>query len=53
VNEGHLQVCGSDEWAEVLRDHVVPWVLDGLGVSGSGSETSVLRAVGQVVVEVA
>jgi ubiquinone/menaquinone biosynthesis C-methylase UbiE len=30
MNPAHLDLCNSEEWAEVIRDQVVPWVLDGV-----------------------
>ena len=28
MNEGH-KFCGSDEWRATVRDHVIPWALEG------------------------
>ncbi len=30
MNPAHLDVCASEEWATVVRDEIVPWVLDGI-----------------------
>jgi ubiquinone/menaquinone biosynthesis C-methylase UbiE len=30
MNPAHLDLCNSEEWAEVIRDQIVPWVLDGI-----------------------
>jgi len=30
VNEEHLRLCSSDEWASLLKEHVIPWVLEGV-----------------------
>jgi ubiquinone/menaquinone biosynthesis C-methylase UbiE len=51
MNEGHLEFCSSDEWAEILQDHILPWALgerdlgdDILEVgAGPGLSTDVLR----------
>jgi SAM-dependent methyltransferase len=31
MNEKHLTLCGSAEWADAVRRWIVPWVLDGMG----------------------
>ena len=51
MNEGHLQILGSDEWAEHLAQELLPWVLsvaplgdDVLEVGpGPGRTTDLLR----------
>jgi ubiquinone/menaquinone biosynthesis C-methylase UbiE len=51
MNEQHLQICASAEWAETLRTEILPWVLgtrelgdDVLEVGpGPGQTTDVLR----------
>jgi len=51
VNRQHLDLCGSDEWADVVRDHMLPWVLDGIDLGddlleigpGPGRTTDDLR----------
>ena len=30
MNEGHRQVCGGDEWREVVREQIIPWALTGV-----------------------
>jgi SAM-dependent methyltransferase len=30
MNEAHLRLCASDEWAALLKDHAIPWVLEGI-----------------------
>jgi SAM-dependent methyltransferase len=50
VNEAHLQICGGDEWAEVVEQHIIPWVLRGVDLGddvlevgpGPGRTTDVL-----------
>jgi SAM-dependent methyltransferase len=50
MNEEHLRLCGSDEWAEMLEQHAIPWVLEGLDLGddvieigpGPGRTTEVL-----------
>jgi SAM-dependent methyltransferase len=50
VNEAHLQICGGDEWAEVVERHIIPWVLRGVDLGddvlevgpGPGRTTDVL-----------
>lgn len=27
MNARHLEACASDEWAETVKDHIIPWVL--------------------------
>jgi hypothetical protein len=29
VNEAHLEFCASPEWARLVEDELLPWVLDG------------------------
>jgi SAM-dependent methyltransferase len=51
MNEDHLRICSSPEWAEYVRNELVPWALAGdeLGDdvlevgSGPGLTTDVLR----------
>ncbi|HZT64265.1 MAG TPA: class I SAM-dependent methyltransferase [Acidimicrobiales bacterium] len=51
MNEIHLQLCASDEWADTVRQRVVPWVLDGLDLGddvleigpGPGRTTEILQ----------
>lgn len=51
MNEAHLKLCASLEWAAVVREELLPWVLDGrsLGTDllelgpGPGRTTDVLR----------
>ena len=50
MNEAHLQICGGDEWAEVVEQHIIPWVLRGVDLGddvlevgpGPGRTTDVL-----------
>lgn len=50
MNEAHLQICGGDEWAEVVEQHIIPWVLRGIELGddvlevgpGPGRTTDVL-----------
>jgi SAM-dependent methyltransferase len=50
VNEEHLRLCASDEWAELLEQHAIPWVLEDLDLGddvieigpGPGRTTEVL-----------
>lgn len=30
MNEEHLELCASDEWAEMLESQIIPWTLEGL-----------------------
>ena len=30
MNARHLELCASDAWAGTVKDHIIPWVLDGL-----------------------
>ena len=51
MNELHLELCSSDEWAETVQQHIIPWVLEGIAVGddvleigpGPGRTTEVLR----------
>lgn len=51
VNSEHLRLCASDEWADTLREEILPWVLDGTDLGdhlleigpGPGRPTDVLR----------
>jgi SAM-dependent methyltransferase len=51
MNPAHLDLCASDEWAEVIRAQIVPWVLDGIELGdrvieigpGPGRTTDVLH----------
>jgi 16S rRNA A1518/A1519 N6-dimethyltransferase RsmA/KsgA/DIM1 with predicted DNA glycosylase/AP lyase activity len=29
VNAKHLEVCGSGEWAKLVRERIMPWILAG------------------------
>jgi SAM-dependent methyltransferase len=50
MNEKHLALCGSDEWAATIEQFVLPWVLDGVDLGddvleigpGPGRTTDVL-----------
>jgi SAM-dependent methyltransferase len=52
MNDEHLQLCSSAEWAETVRKWIIPWVLDGIDLGsdvlevgpGPGLTTDVLRA---------
>jgi len=51
MNETHLQMCASPEWAEAVERWIIPWVLDGIDLGddvvevgpGPGLTTDVLR----------
>ena len=51
MNEKHLLLCASAEWAEAVQRWIVPWVLDGIDLGdevlevgpGPGLTTDVLR----------
>ncbi len=51
VNEEHLAICSSPEWARLVEDELLPWVLDGYDLGddllevgpGPGLTTDVLR----------
>ena len=50
MNEEHLRLCSSDEWASLLSEHVIPWVREGIDLGddvlelgpGPGRTTEVL-----------
>jgi SAM-dependent methyltransferase len=51
VNQTHLEMCSSAEWAEAVEKWIIPWVLDGVELGddvvevgpGPGLTTDVLR----------
>jgi SAM-dependent methyltransferase len=51
MNERHLQLCASAEWAQTVRHEILPWALDGRDLGddvlevgpGPGMTTDVLR----------
>jgi len=51
VNERHLQLCASAEWAETVQREILPWALDGRDLGddvlevgpGPGMTTDLLR----------
>jgi SAM-dependent methyltransferase len=51
MNEAH-EVCGGDEWRQIMRDQILPWVLNGTDLGddvlevgpGYGAVTDVLSA---------
>jgi SAM-dependent methyltransferase len=51
MNERHLQICASAEWAEMVRREILPWALDDRALGdhvlevgpGPGTTTDVLR----------
>ena len=51
VNQAHLEFCSSPEWARLVEDELLPWVLDGCELGddllevgpGPGLTTDVLR----------
>jgi SAM-dependent methyltransferase len=51
VNEHHLELCSSAEWAEAVERWIIPWVLDGVDLGndmleigpGPGLTTDILR----------
>jgi ubiquinone/menaquinone biosynthesis C-methylase UbiE len=52
MNERHLQLCASAEWAETVRNEILPWALNGRQLGddvlevgpGPGMTTDVLRS---------
>ncbi len=51
VNEAHLALCSSPEWARIVEDDLLPWVLEGHDLgddllevgAGPGLTTDILR----------
>jgi SAM-dependent methyltransferase len=51
MNAEHLAYCAGPEWAETVRDHIIPWVTAGVDLGGHlievgpgpGATTDVLR----------
>jgi SAM-dependent methyltransferase len=51
MNEQHLRLCASAEWAETVRNDILPWALDGRDLGddvvevgpGPGQTTDLLR----------
>lgn len=52
MNAKHHQLCASDEWAGTVKDHIIPWILEGAELGedvlevgpGPGRTTDVLQA---------
>jgi ubiquinone/menaquinone biosynthesis C-methylase UbiE len=52
MNEQHLQICSSAEWAETIQSEILPWAVDGRELGndvlevgpGPGLTTDVLRS---------
>lgn len=50
MNARHLELCAGDEWASTVREHIIPWVLDGVDLGddvleigpGPGRTTDIL-----------
>src|SRR2546421_8720084 len=51
MNQQHLELCSSAEWAEAVERWIIPWVLDGIALGddvlelgpGPGRTTDVLQ----------
>jgi SAM-dependent methyltransferase len=51
VNPIHLERCSSDEWADTVKKHIIPWTLEGIELGddvleigpGPGRTTDILR----------
>jgi SAM-dependent methyltransferase len=51
VNEEHLRICSSDEWADTVGRYLIPWALEDLEIGddvlevgpGPGRTTEILR----------
>jgi hypothetical protein len=51
VNEEHLRLCSSPEWARLVEDEILPWVTEGYELGddllevgpGPGLTTDILR----------
>ncbi|MEP6559917.1 MAG: class I SAM-dependent methyltransferase [Nakamurella sp.] len=51
MNENHLALCSSEEWADAVQRWIIPWVLEGIDLGdevlevgpGPGRTTDVLR----------
>jgi SAM-dependent methyltransferase len=51
MNTKHLELCGGDEWAATVRQHIIPWALEGVALGddvievgpGPGRTTDVLQ----------
>lgn len=51
MNQAHLEICSSPEWARMVEDELLPWVLDGCELGddllevgpGPGLTTDILR----------
>ena len=52
MNREHLELCSSAEWADTVRQWIIPWVLDGIDLGsdvlevgpGPGLTTDILRS---------
>ena len=53
MNQAHLELCASAEWAETVQQYILPWVLDGVDLGddvleigpGPGRTTDVIAEV--------
>ena len=36
MNKAHLEFCSSPEWARLVEDELLPWVLDGYELGSAG-----------------
>ena len=48
MNERHLELCSSAEWAETVQRWIIPWVLDDVALGDDVDELEInpLRAAG-------
>lgn len=52
MNEKHHELCASDRWASTVKDHILPWVLQGIELGddvlevgpGPGRTTDVIQS---------
>ena len=43
MNKAHLEFCSSPEWARLVEDELLPWVLDGCELGDDLLEAALAR----------
>lgn len=51
MNKRHHELCAGDEWATTVKEHIIPWILDGVDLGddvlevgpGPGRTTDILQ----------
>src|SRR5689334_21836037 len=53
MNKRHHELCAGDEWADTVKEHIIPWILDGVEIGddvleigpGAGRTTDILQSI--------